>query len=102
MDWNAVAGFVITAIFGLVARYLIPWLKAKLGAERLADAAYWVEVFVRGAEQWHKDMKGPDKLKWVLLQLDSKGIELDGDELRALIEAAVVELKTEAIAYGAE
>ena len=97
MDWTAIIGFVITAIFGLVARYLVPWLKAKLGAERLADAVYWVEVFVRGVEQWHKDMKGPDKLNWVLLQLSSKGIEMDGNELRALIEAAVLEMRREVL-----
>jgi len=102
MDITAIIGLALTALFGLIARYLIPWLRAKLGAEKLADVIYWVEVLVRAAEQWQKDKNGAEKLEWVLKQLANKGFTLEDDAIRAIIEAQVREIKLEAMAYSTD
>jgi len=94
-DINTIVGAVITALFGLVARYLIPWLKEKLGEQRLADLVYWIGVLVRAAEQMFKDKTGSDKLDWVKGQITALGYELDEGALRALIEAQVRDMKLE-------
>jgi len=96
-DGTTIIGAVITALLGLVARYLVPWLKEKLGEQRLADLVYWIGVLVRVAEQMFQDKKGVDKLDWVKDQLAGLGFELDADALRALIEAQVRDMKLEAI-----
>ena len=102
MNITEIIGLALTALFGLIARFLIPWLQAKVGAERLQDVIYWVEVLVRAAEQMFKNKGGADKLEWVLMQIENKGFTLDDDAIRALIEAEVREIKLEAMAYGTE
>jgi hypothetical protein len=90
-----VAG-AIMLFLGLVFKYLLPWINLKLGAEKLAEIAYWVGVLVRAAEQTIKG-SGAEKLRWVEEQLAARGFALDGEAIRALIEAQVRTLRLEAI-----
>ena len=41
----------------LVTRYLVPWLKDKIGADKLASAEKWARYAVLKAQQvlWEKD-----------------------------------------------
>lgn len=99
LDLTKLAIGFLTLLFGLAGAYLIPWLKEKLGAEKLSAIAYWVGIFVSAAEQMFTDVKsGAEKLKWVEEQLAARGYSLDTDAVRALIEASVRDLKLEAIA----
>jgi len=95
INLTEVFGAIVTLLCGLASAYLIPWLKAKLGAEKLDAVTRWASVFVAAAEQMFKDKPGAEKLKWVEEQLAGMGFELDADALRAMIEAIVLELKRE-------
>ena len=97
-DITTIIGILLTALFGIVARYLIPLLRARLGAEKFADLARWVGVFVSAAEQTIKGTGiGKKKMGWVKKQLSAKGYAVETDAVLALIEAQVRELKTKAI-----
>ncbi len=54
---------------------------------------------VRFAEQFYRDMGGPDKYVqasiWLSARLAEKGIEISAEETRGLVEAALRELKDE-------
>lgn len=93
IDLTAFVGALFALLASLVTLYLVPWLKEKLGAEKLAGAAYWVGVLVSAAEQMFKGSgRGDEKLKWVQGELARRGFTLDTDQIRALIEAQVREL----------
>ena len=91
---------VIVMVAALVAtRYLIPWLKEKIGADRLAVAEKWVRYAVLKAQQVLWEQGGKDKkayvtefLKEVLM---AKNIALSDEQLDVLIEAAVKQMKLE-------
>lgn len=83
----------------VVTRYLVPWIKDKIGADQLAVAEKWAKYAVLKAQQvlWEKD--GVDKktyvtefLKEILL---AKNIALSDEQLDVLIEAAVKQMKIE-------
>lgn len=93
IDLTGLMGALFTVICGLVAVYLIPWLKARVGAERVERVAYWVGVLVSAAEQLFQGTgRGAEKLRWVEVQLAGMGFGLDTERLRALIEAQVREM----------
>lgn len=87
---------VITLAVAVITIFIIPWLKKKIGAEKLADIQYWVTIGVKAAEKLYKESgKGKEKLAYVEDFMRSKGFDLDSKTLRALIEAAVENLTIE-------
>lgn len=83
----------------LISRYLVPWLKEKIGADKLAVAEKWVKYAVLKAQQvlWEKD--GQDRKAYVVEFLKeiliAKNIALSDEQLDVLIEAAVKQMKIE-------
>ena len=86
---------VITIIGGIVARYLIPWIKAKLDDRQYNAFIALVRVGVYAAEQLYGAGNGTDKYKYVLGLLRENGYEVDTESVRAMIEATVKEMKIE-------
>ena len=83
----------------VLTRYLIPWLRAKIGADKLAVAEKWVKYAVLKAQQVLWEKNGQDKKAYVTEFLKeiliAKNIALSDEQLDVLIEAAVKQMKIE-------
>ena len=81
----------------VIARYLVPWLKEKIGADKLAEAEKWVKYAVLKAQQVLWEESGTDKKAYVTMFLKeilmAKNIALSNEQLDVLIEAAVKQMK---------
>lgn len=83
----------------IVTRYLVPWIKDKIGADQLAVAEKWAKYAVLKAQQvlWEED--GADKKAYVTEFLKeiliAKNIALSDEQVDVLIEAAVKQMKIE-------
>jgi LL-H family phage holin len=83
----------------LVTRYLVPWIKEKIGADKLAVAEKWAKYAVLKAQQVMYEENGQERkayvtefLKEILL---AKNISLSDEQVDVLIEAAVKQMKIE-------
>lgn len=81
----------------VVTRYLVPWIKEKIGADKLAVIEKWAKYAVQATQQVHWNKPGEDRkaivtefLKKVLL---AKNISISDEQLDILIEAAVKQMK---------
>ncbi len=83
----------------LITRYLVPWLKEKIGADKLAMAEKWAKYAVLKAQQVLWDETGKDRKAYVTEFLKeiliAKNIALSDEQLDVLIEAAVKQMKIE-------
>ncbi len=96
IDLTEIIVAVLTLIAGLVARYVIPYLKERYSTEQLEKMKLWAKVAVEAAEMLYVGSgKGEEKKKYVLDFLSSKGFSVDVETLENLIESAVLELKNE-------
>ena len=86
----------LIALAGAIAtRYLVPWLREKLGQERTARLMYCAGIAVHAAEQMFSQRgTGTEKLNYALKYLRDRGFDLSADELRAAVEAAVHEMSS--------
>ena len=110
IDITTVIEAVLALIGALITVFLIPWIKSKTSAEKLEQIELWVTVAVEAAEQIYTGSgKGAQKKAYVLEFLNSKGFDLDWEEIDMMIESAVFNLpayfavaETEADSGGAE
>ncbi len=87
---------VISIIGAVITGLLIPYIKVKITAEKMAEIQRWVVVAVKAAEQLFPGAKlGSEKKQTVIDFLANKGVNLSMEELEMLIEAAVKELNLE-------
>ena len=90
---------VLTLLFGLLMRYVVPALKEKLNADQMEFLRIAVKTAVYAAEQLYDSDQGKEKLKYVVDLLYKQGFVLDPaqveDTTRALIESFVKELHIE-------
>lgn len=83
----------------VIARYIVPWVKEKIGAENLNTVTQWAKYAVLMAQQapalW--DKTGEDKkdyvTKFLKKLLTAKNISISDEQLDILIEAAVKQMK---------
>jgi len=94
----------ITVIAAVTARYLIPWLKAKLSADQITTLRTIAEVAVLAAQQLHGNEPGGDRKQFAIAYIrdfcSDHGISISGRQLDALIEAAVKTMKIETAKGG--
>lgn len=99
IDLTQIILAVITLIFGILMRYVIPTAKEKLNKEQLELLQIAVKTGVYAAEQLYTSDQGKEKREYVINFLKEHGYVVDPDALedpvRAMIEAAVKELKME-------
>lgn len=95
MDYTNIITAVITLLTALLTAFFIPWLKERVGAEKLAKWQQYVEIAVRAAEQLYDTAQGKEKKAYVLQYLASKGIQFDSDTVDKMIESAVLMLHSE-------
>jgi len=91
---------IIVALIGLLTAvitvYLIPLLKAKTTKEDREKAQAWVKIAVEAAEMIYKEKgMGDTKFYYVRKFLEDKGIVMDEQEIKLMIESAVLQLKQE-------
>lgn len=95
MELTEVVKIMIELIVAIASLWLVPWIKAKLSAEQIADMLRWVEIAVSAAEQLYDATQGSVKKKFVEAFLEERGYRVDEDELNLAIEAAVLRLHKE-------
>ena len=95
-DLTPIVNAVIALIASIITTFLIPWIKSKIDAAKLAQIIEWVGIAVRAAEQiYNESGMGEKKKQYVLDFLADKGFTLDPNSINAMIEAAVKNLNIE-------
>ena len=95
-DLTPIVNAVIALIVAIITTFLIPWIKSKIDAAKLAQIVEWVGIAVRAAEQiYNESGMGEKKKQYVLDFLADKGFTLDPNSINAMIEAAVKNLNIE-------
>ena len=95
-DLTPIVNAVIALIAAIITTFLIPWIKSKIDAAKLAQIVEWVGIAVRAAEQiYNESGMGEKKKQYVLDFLADKGFTIDPNSINAMIEAAVKELNIE-------
>lgn len=93
IDLTALVQAVIALITALISAFVIPWLKRKISAEKLAEVSTWVEIAVEAAEQLYEGSgRGAEKKEYVIQFLQQKGYTVDMAAIENMIEAAVYNL----------
>lgn len=94
MNYTMIIEGLITLLVGILTAILLPYIKGKMSAADFAETIKWVKIAVQAAEMIFKESGlGEKKKKYVEDFLESHGITYDAEQLDALIESAVLELK---------
>jgi len=94
MEWSEVFNAVIALVGVTCTSVLIPFVKSKLTEAQQAKVDKWVKTAVSAAEQiYGADGAGSKKKAYVLNFLKGRGIKVDEEQINALLEAMVYELK---------
>ena len=99
IDLTQIILAIITLLFGLLMRYVIPSIKAKTNENQLALIRAAVKTAVYAVEQLYKSKPGQEKKELVLQYLRDNGFQFDDKEVETtisyLIECVVKELNLE-------
>lgn len=99
IDLTQIILAVITLIFGVLMRYVIPNIKSKTTADQMELIRAAVKTAVYGIEQLYKSKPGQEKKKMVIEELAKQGYIVDinnvEDKMNLLIEEIVKELNIE-------
>ena len=99
IDLTQIILAVITLIFGLLMRYVIPSAKKNLDKNQIELLQVAVKSAVYAAEMLYKSDQGQEKKAYVVELLRQQGYIVDPtkieDSMNAMIEAFVKELKIE-------
>ena len=88
---------LIPVLGAIITYFVIPFLKEKIGNERLMQYKEWATLAVRAAEMiWTETGRGADKKAYVvnyLINLFNKNkVVITAEQMEILIESAVQEL----------
>lgn len=92
MNWNTVIEFIVVIVVMAVSALLLPWLKEKLGAEKMDQLAQLIAIAVQAAEQIFGPATGERKKAYVVGFLEQQGVKADAAMIDAMIEAEVLNL----------
>ena len=88
---------ILTIPLALVSAYVIPWLKTKIGQDKMDQLNDFIELAVRAAEQLYTPEEWQQKKAYVLDLAEAKilqlGLGLTEDQLDAIIEGIVNAVK---------
>lgn len=94
MDITFILKAIITLIFVILITYVVPWIKTATSESNFVETLKWVKIAVECAEMIFRESgMGKEKFAYVESFLANKGYIYDEEEIRALIEAAVLEMK---------
>lgn len=94
IDITNLAIGIVTVISGIIAAYLIPYLKERYTKEQLEKALSWANIAVAAADQLAKSgvINLEDRKYYAMKVLESKNIKLDIEALSDIVEACVLGL----------
>lgn len=95
MDWTVILYLVLGVLGIVVSTVLVPWLRTKLGTEKMAALEAFVEAAVAAAEQLFGSGAGEQKKTYALTVLSEQGIDITDPVVDTLIEAKVYNLNEE-------
>lgn len=102
IDLTPIFDVLIRLVALLCTTFLIPYIRVKLGTEKLSQVKKWAAIGVKAAEMIYTDSgMGDVKKQYVRKFLESKGYQLDMDTIDALIEATVRDMKNEVFEISA-
>ena len=86
----------------IITSFIIPFIKEKIGSEKLAKYEYWAEQAVKAAEMmWTKSGCGEDKKRYVVDFLNGmfnkNKVVITEQQIEILVESAVKQMKLEEI-----
>lgn len=78
----------------MITRYVIPWIKGKLTADKAAQLAEWAKIAVQAAEELARggQLDKTNKYAYVMQSLRAHGWDLDADTMKTVIDGTVWEL----------
>ena len=104
IDLTQIILAVITLLFGVLMRYVIPNIKAKTSANQMEIIRAAVKSAVYAVEQLYKSKPGQEKKQMVIEFLKEQGYILDDTQIENninyLIEEIVKELNIEQKEHG--
>ena len=101
IDVTQIIWGIIAILVGVAESFIIPWLKERVGNERLAKIVDTIDIFVAAAEQVaaRDGYDGAWKKQHVIELLEKNGYKVD-ETIDEFIEAAVIKLHNELITVG--
>lgn len=88
---------LISVISVIISAYVVPYLKSKIGTEKLQELAYYTELAVRSAEQLFTQEQWAKKKEYVYSYISGLvseyGLKLTPADIDILIEGIVNEVK---------
>lgn len=98
MDITEIFEAILTITMFVIMRFFVPWLKGRVSETKWDELYKWISISVRAAEMIYSESgMGKEKKNYVRDFLTSKGYTVDDEEINAMLEAAVLELKQEAM-----
>lgn len=93
-DLTPVVEAVITLLAVVCTTFVVPFIKQKMDATKLAELEKWVTVAVKMAEQLAKSgvIKKEERKQKALEFLADRGYSVDDDRIKGLLEALVGDL----------
>ena len=92
IDLTEVVKAVLALVSVLITTLLVPYIRTKMDKDKFAKLAEMVNIFVGAAEQLYNSDQGQQKKQYVLDKLAEAGYKVDGSEIDAMIESAVLDL----------
>lgn len=89
IDITTLLNAIIALLAAIITTFIIPWVKSKVGNEKMTDFLRWVEIGVLAAEQLYTDFDCEAKKAYVISLLNEKGFKFTESEVDAAIESAV-------------
>lgn len=91
---------IIPVLGAIITRFIIPFIKEKIGSEKLAKYEYWADLAVKAAEMlWTESGCGADKKQYVVDFLNDmfnkNKIVITEQQIEILVESAVKQMKLE-------
>lgn len=91
---------LIPLLGAIITRFVIPLIKEKIGAEKLAKYEYWAGLAVKAAEMlWTESGSGKTKKQYVVDFLNNmfnkNRVVITEQQIEILVESAVKQMKLE-------
>ena len=91
---------LIPILGAIITGFIVPFIKEKIGTEKLAKYEYWADLAVKAAEMmWTETGRGSDKKQYVMDFLNNmfnkNKIVITEQQIEILVESAVKQMKLE-------
>lgn len=87
---NSLAEVIVVVLGIIITRYLVPYLKERYGAEKVANIYDTIETAVKAAgKKFPESGKGLLRKEYVVNYIKAKGINITDADLEVFIESAV-------------